>query len=437
MYTQENFKTFLESMLTQVIQEYNKIEVDDEKRRSAFQLISFPSMEKKEEKEKANEIEGNPINKEIKGMLYISNFKKRRRKDKGSIEARASIYGRRISISAKTNEELDERIKNYVHAYNSKISKTAVPVPDSRKPSEIPPMVKRGEFFQDYALKYLDLVKKGDVTSSWYEHQKKKLERYIFPFIGAKHFDEIKIFDCQEIIRNVLDLGFERTSEDVHNLLNQILDYAEVDGLINRNPMKKVKFHKHIRAKGRALTYEEEVTLLDRARGTRYERNVILMLYAGLRGCECDSARISADGMFIISNNAKRKNRNVKESKFIPITPMMKPYLPLLRAHEGEEINTSSVIMWFNDTVHGLSPKMCRHTFNTRLLKFKIHQEFRELAMGHKSSDVNIDTYTHYSDVKDVYYEEFQKVDYRAGLNSISPTPSPNEPTRSHKKKQK
>lgn len=58
----------------------------------------------------------------------------------------------------------------------------------------------------------------------------------------------------------------------------------------------------------------------------------------------------------------------------------------------------------------------CRHTFNTRLVKFKINPELRELAMGHKGDSVNIDTYTHYEEIAETYYAEFQLVDYRKAL---------------------
>ena len=57
------------------------------------------------------------------------------------------------------------------------------------------------------------------------------------------------------------------------------------------------------------------------------------------------------------------------------------------------------------------------------MAKFKINKELRELAMGHKSDSVNVDTYTHYSEISDTFYKEFQKVDYREELNHAQNMP--------------
>lgn len=377
-------------------------------------------------------------------MLKLSNFKKRKRKDKNSIEARCNFMGKSLSVSAQTETELNQKLRSYIKSFNEQLKQAAKPIKILPEPTvqivestAEPPQ--DDPTFKEYALTYMKTVKKDEVTEDWYSKQMNKMGKYILPILGEKHFNEISIFDCHNVIKSARNQGYERTSEDLHNLLNQIFDYAEYDGLIRKNPMKRIKFQRHDREKGRCISYEEEKLLLFLARGTRYERYIILMLYAGLRACECASAEISEDGRFIVANNAKRKNRKI-EKKFIPITPMMRPYLPLIRQSK-EPINVASMRMWFYDLGINIMAKCCRHTFNTRLANFKINLELRQLAMGHRSSTVNIDTYTHYEQIKDIYFQEFQVVDYQTELDSI-PDPVPNEKLfetkrKSHKKAEK
>jgi len=101
---------------------------------------------------------------------------------------------------------------------------------------------------------------------------------------------------------------------------------------------------------------------------------------------------------------------------------MMKPYVPLL-SQQMQKLPSFALQNWFYDMDWDIHAYYCRHTFNTRLAKFKINKELRELAMGHKSDSVNVDTYTHYSEISDTFYKEFQKVDYREELNHAQNMP--------------
>ncbi|MBO5328639.1 MAG: hypothetical protein J6B04_05660 [Clostridia bacterium] len=342
-------------------------------------------------------------------MLRMSNFKKRRRNK--SIEARCMYNGKAISLSARTHKLLDEKIRNYVKEYNEQVKNPEKPttvecivVPEAVKAPEI-----KRVLFKNYALEYFETVKKSDVTREWYKRQVAKLNRYIFPIIGEKYFDEITVFNCKEIMNVITDKGFKRTGEDIHNILKQIFDYAVYDGIIRLNPMNKIKFQKHNRQHRRCMTVEEERQLLSRCKGTIYERNILLMLYAGLRPGECASATIS--DRFIIANNSKRKNGEVA-IKRIPITPMIRPYLEVLES-KIEWASQKAVEIWFANQNLDITPYCCRHTFNTRAAKCKIEKEYRELAMGHVNKSVNIDTYTHYEELMDTFFEEFQKFLYK------------------------
>lgn len=369
------------------------------------------------QKEKSSEIEKRiekailaPSKKEEKRLLKLSDFKKRQRKN--SIEARCMYYGKAISISAMTNTELNKKIRAYIREFNELNKPTlfpsAAPVPPLPPPvAEEPKPI----LFKDYAREYLEVMKKDDVQDSWYTRQESKIRLHINPVIGEKPLSEISGFDCKLLLKAIREKKIFRTAEEVHSLLKQIFEFAQAEGIITKNPMARIKFQHAERTHGRCLSFVEELHLLDIAKGTRYECHVILMLYAGLRPCECNSAYIEGD--FIVANNAKRKDGKV-EQKRIPITPMMKPYLPLIA--NLQKLPGCSLQNWFYKMDWDIHAYYCRHTFNTRLVKFKINPELRELAMGHKGDSVNIDTYTHYEEIAETYYAEFQLVDYRKAL---------------------
>ncbi len=374
-----------------------------------------------------------PNSKEEQRLLKISDFKKRTRKY--NIEARCTFYGKAISLSAKTNTELNKRIREYVREFNELNKPTSYP---SKMPApQLPLPVAEAEevkpiMFKDYAFEYLKVMKKDDVQALWYNRLVAKLNLHILPFLNDKALTDVSGFDCKEIIKTLRNAKKFRTTEEVYGLLKQVFDLAKDEGIINKNPMARIKFQRAERNHRRCLSMVEEAHLLFLAKGTRYEPYVILMLYAGLRPCECNSAYI--DGDFIVSRNMKRRDGKI-EWKKIPITPMMREHLSLIKQN-WSKLPGYSLQNWFYKMDWDIVAYYCRHTFNTRLGKFKVNQEFRELAMGHKSSDVNIDTYTHYSEIADTYYMELQVVDYREQLIQAQTLPkvlTPKKPKKPRK----
>lgn len=373
-----------------------------------------------------------PTIKEKKKLLTVSQFKKRKRKN--SYEARCMYYGKCISISAKNTATLKERLRAYVEEFNKLNQPTLFPSAQPTTPAlAVVPEEKKTILFKDFAFEYLEVMKKDDVKDSWYSRQETRLRRHILPLLGERPLAEISGFECKKVLETIRKKELFRTAEEVHSTLKQIFEFAQADGVTAKNPMARIKFVKAERDHGRCLSFVEEVYLLSLAKGTRYEYHVILMLYAGLRPCECNSAYV--EGNFIVARNMKRKNGKV-EWKRIPITPMMKKYLPFLTSHRIE-LPSYALQNWFYKMKDwDIKAYYCRHTFNTRLGKFKIDLELRKLAMGHKSSEVNIDTYMHYSEIADTFYTEFQKVDYSEELNRAQNMPKilPPRPPKKPKK---
>ncbi|MCQ2387888.1 MAG: hypothetical protein MJ066_05550 [Clostridia bacterium] len=123
-------------------------------------IIPFPI------KENGNTLQG-------ENMLTVSKFNIRRRQHKNSIEARCNYAGRSISISAPTEKELKSKLKKYCEDFNKKLKLAVAPAPMKQEQTEkgvvLPGFGTSGDVsFKEYALQYLEQVKKDDVSYDWY-----------------------------------------------------------------------------------------------------------------------------------------------------------------------------------------------------------------------------------------------------------------------------
>lgn len=117
-----------------------------------------------------------------------------------------------------------------------------------------------------------------------------------------------------------------KTTKDLFSLLNQILNMAVKHGLIRLNPISICIIKNYEQNHGSLIDKDEEYKLLNTYKGTEWELPFAIAIYTGLRPNEYASAIIEND--FIKAVNSKRHNSNGKiEYKYIPITPMLRPYL--------------------------------------------------------------------------------------------------------------
>ena len=127
-------------------------------------------------------------------------------------------------------------------------------------------------------------------------------------------------------------------------------------------------------------------------------------LYTGLRPNEYKTARIEGD--FIVAVNSKRKNRKV-EYKYIPITPMLTPYLvgvAVLHFYNLGDIRKKFKSILPNHTLKDL-----RKTFNTRCHECGVSDVARKKFMGHSLGKLD-ETYTELS--KEYLLSEGNKLKY-------------------------
>lgn len=131
------------------------------------------------------------------------------------------------------------------------------------------------------------------IANEWLAFKKDKLNerthknyvsycnRYIFPAIGNMRMTTVKTID----INNIMIKAEGRVYEDLRVILNSIFKYAIASGILTYNPMSLIPFKRAERNTRRALTYDEQKTLVERLNlpeFKEYKRTFLILLYFGL-----------------------------------------------------------------------------------------------------------------------------------------------------------
>ncbi len=306
---------------------------------------------------------------ELKGGLQ-----KHLRFKNGYYEYRMSINGVHYSAAAKTQQEAKRK---FLERLQKGPAEKGPPVPKT---------------FTAFALFYFENFRKRKVAPLTYENDLRRIRKHLRPYFKELPLKEITPFLCQRFLDGLSDQGKGKTVDDLHSLLNVIFKMAIAHGLISSNPLDMVFHQTHERVHGKALTKEEEAELLRRTEGTPYLRMFAVALYTGLRPNEYETA-VLRDGI-IYANNSKRHNGK-KETKRIPVSPMLAPYL----ADGGEISFLPCKKLWavFKAILPEHTLKDMRTTFYTRCRECGVADAARDEFMGH-SSGVLADTYTDLSD---------------------------------------
>jgi len=146
--------------------------------------------------------------------------------------------------------------------------------------------------------------------------------------------------------------------------------------------------------KSTALTIEEERQLLAALEGNRYKYIFICILYLGLRRSELKTASFEENFVTVVS--AKQRKGRTETVRRIPITPMLRKYMPLGDLPQVRDDTLSAVFKQIcpNHHLHEL-----RHTFITRCQECGVPREVVSVWAGHKADNtMTSNVYTHFSD---------------------------------------
>ena len=268
--------------------------------------------------------------------------------------------------------------------------------------------------FSEFATKWFENIHKIKVTEGTYYDDHSTFWKRVIPVFGDRRLRSITSADCIDLISELLATGHTRMTEHCDGLLRQVFDYAVNSELIPKNPMNAFKRVKSERENGVPLTKEEEREFLKALEGTKYEMRYVVALYTGIRPCEISSIRI--EGEFIVAQNRKQKNQKRIVYKKIPITPMLRPYLPKLREalQNWEDLLSRSETFYRDEFRRHCpgehTPYDLRTTFATRCQECGASEQAVQAWMGHAPNSILAKVYTKLSD--EYLLSEGKKVKY-------------------------
>ncbi|MCD8372918.1 MAG: site-specific integrase [Clostridia bacterium] len=324
-----------------------------------------------------------------------------RRKPNGSYEIRCQIDGRKISVASKSLTTAKIR---FVEKLNG--AQPPAAVTQQAEPAAQPVTVR------EYMKKWLEVVKKPTVKENSY-NQYLVYYNIICSAIGDKSIFELKPFEIQEFINNLVSEDKTPTAEQCKILLAAMYEYAVIDDIIEKSPMLKIKVPHHESKEGIPLTYEEEKDLVEKLKnnGDIYIQAYVFMLYTGLRRSELASVEIK-DGFVNLISAKGRKGYKIKP-RSVPVSPMLQPLLSYIDIESIKEVNINKLTAYAKKYIKLHHTHELRHTFITRCQECGIRREIVSLWAGH-AADTSMTTsvYTHLEHNKELQIKEMKKFHY-------------------------
>lgn len=313
-----------------------------------------------------------------------------RKKANGSYEIRYRRNGYNISVTSKVLEQAKERFLLKLALTPEQLSATIS--------------------FKDFALKWIETVKKPTTKEKTWKEYVRLCETSIFPRFGNYIVREIRPLHIQQLLNDLLEKGTPRTAEATYILLKPLFEFAVAEDLISKSPMTLIRKPIFETNHATALTVKEEKEFVERClqSGLPCARAFIVILYTGLRRSELASAEIS--DRWITVTSAKTKKGLRPKKRRIPISPLLRKYLPFVFP---EDLKTD--ISFLTHKFPEFAPKHhlheLRHTFITRCQECGISRELTSLWAGHKADNtMTSNVYTHFSD--EYQLKEIEKFTY-------------------------
>lgn len=372
-------------------------------RRAEFKILQFPTQQKTPSEEGAQQAETAFLeftNKELSRMpkQFRTIFKLKggkvahvRQKENGTYEIRYRRDGFNISVSSKNLADAKER---FILALCEAKTDT----------------MNDKTFFGQYAMQWLEVVKKPHVKEITLHNYKFTLQTYVFPKFGKMRLRDIKPLDVQKLLNGLEAKGLQRSAGNVYVIFKPLFEFAVAEDLIIKSPMALIKKPKFETKHGQPLTVEEERIFIEKCitRDFKYRYAYILMIFTGIRRSELASAVITPQWVTVVS--AKTRKGEAEKIRKIPVSPMLKPFLPFM-TKENLTVDLNKLTKGIPKFLPGHHLHELRHTFITRAQECGISRELVSVWAGHKADNsMTTNVYTHFSDEHQLI--EIQKLRY-------------------------
>lgn len=294
-----------------------------------------------------------------------------------------AIGGKIKDVKAKTQEELEEKIKR-LRQQAGEIEKPAITV-------------------SQWTPQALSLYKPG-ITHAALKGYLSKCRRHIVPIIGDIPLADVTPAQCQAVMASMVGYATD-TQRKVKQLMIFLFDSAITGGYIDVNPAVHVTDPQPKPSQvRRVLTEEEKQKVIDTI--PQDPRYIIFgfMLLCGCRPDEAAKIKYSdiKDGMLHIHGT-----KTVNADRIVPIPEELTDLIPeadreyIAVDHRGNPLSASSRRrLWLDfkkdsELSSDIVPYCLRHTYCTNLLHAGVDIRIASRLMGHSSISITNDIYTH------------------------------------------
>ncbi|MGN1162547.1 MAG: tyrosine-type recombinase/integrase [Christensenellales bacterium] len=249
--------------------------------------------------------------------------------------------------------------------------------------------------------KWLSLYKVDNLKERTLNNLKGIFNKHILPYIGTKSLRRINSQDLQEVFNNMRNIPRQATIAYIQ--VNACFEQAYRLNIISHNPCLAVVIKKDKGGKGRALTFDEERTLVEYLEKTNdpFREYVYLYLSLGVRRSEL----LNIDGVDDVDreNNVVhiRGTKTEGSDRCIQTLPEIIALIPL--KHKAFSLSADKVNRKFKELCdllgfEGITLHSLRHTFATRCIENGISEIVVQKWLGHASITMTLDRYTHISE---------------------------------------
>ncbi len=380
--------------------------IEDELRRDELKREGkFAGTDEKQPEGVCRDVSTFFTNKELSAMPKLKDGKFRRRSD-GLYEVRYRKDGYDKSFTSAIQAEAIKKYRAFIFSLKAAEcgakQTVASPPPPKRTPGQ-------KYTFAAFAAKVF-AQKRPLIKAASFEKYESVYRLYIEPAFGKKKLEDITSFDVQGVVNKLYTAGKGRTIEDVRTVCRLVFRQALANDYLAKDPSQFVEFPTHRRKNGTALTLEEEKTLLERIKGSKYELIYKIMLFSGARAAEVLRLRLSYidfEANTIAIPCAKLKGNQGEVFRVVPIFPYLKPVLEALPKKKDlvfEDCRAVTVSNRFSRYVEGHHLHELRHTFISRAKECGVNPELVTTWAGHdfegvesKRGKITRTVYTHFS----------------------------------------